>query len=477
MPEIFCPPNRRHFVLIASVLASSMGFIDGTIVSIALPAMRESLNAGLFQAQWFQNAYMLFLSALILLGGAMGDRYGTSRVFRLGIIGFVIASLLCAFAPTAELFILARACKGAAAAFMIPGSLAMLSRAYPEEDRGRAIGLWAAASAVTTASGPIVGGLLLSFGDVDVWRFIFAINLPLGIIAVWVLSRAQVTDTHAAADHPLDIAGALAATVSLGAIAYGFTLLDQGIAKAGPVLAGGGVVLVAFIWIETRAAAPMLPMSLFRNRAFSAANAATLLLYGSLSVVLLFLPMTVVSGWDLLEIEAAFAFAPLSIFIALLSSRVGRLADTYGPRALIAAGAVCATAGYCIVAATAEWIAFWTATMPGMTLVGIGMAAVVAPLSTAVMKSAPDDLAGAASGVNNAVSRIAGLLGVAIAAYLAARLYDGDLSFAAAHGSDAHIAETNAAFAGIAYLSAIMAFAASVIAWFGIGKTVGQSVG
>ena len=225
-----------------------MAFIDGSVVSIALPAMRDSLDASLVQAQWFSNAYMLFLTSLILLGGALGDKYGTARIFRLGIIGFVIASLACAFAPTAESLIVFRAAKGLGAAFMIPGSLAILSKAYPPDLRGKAIGTWAGASALTTALGPIIGGFALSAGGPELWRWIFAINLPFGVIALWLLLRA-VSEDSTEDTAPLDWVGAGLVTIGLGALAWGLSAVQSG--DAGALwIAVGGATLVSFVLWE-----------------------------------------------------------------------------------------------------------------------------------------------------------------------------------------------------------------------------------
>ncbi|MEM9853846.1 MAG: MFS transporter [Pseudomonadota bacterium] len=455
----FCEPAARRKVLIAAILGSSLGFIDSTVVTIALPAMRASLDASLTQAQWFSNAYMLFLSALILAGGALGDRFGLARVFSIGIGAFILASIACAIAPTPEFMIVARALKGVGAALMVPGSLALISRAYPKAERGRAIGIWAAASALTTALGPIVGGLVLTLGGPEFWRFIFAINLPLGLLALVILRRAVKLD-QAQADTPVDWIGAALATIGLGALAYGLTDLEAIWASA-----AGVVTLAVFIWHEARAPHPMMPLHLFADPRFTAANVATFMLYAALGAMLFYLPMAVITAWDVTPIEASAAFAPLSIFISTLSTRVGGLADVYGPEPVIAAGAALVAVSYAIVGFTAPLASFWFATFPAMALAGLGMAFVVAPLSAAVMSAVDDTETGAASGVNNAISRMASLLSIAAFGSLAAWGYGlagGALSFGAESPDQAHRAAVSLAFAEIALVAAALAAAAAL---------------
>ncbi|MEO0665570.1 MAG: MFS transporter [Pseudomonadota bacterium] len=459
----FCAPEGRRGVLIAAILASSLGFIDGSVVSIALPAMRASLEATLIEAQWFSNAYMLFLSALILAGGALGDRFGLARVFSIGIGVFIVASAACAVAPSPETMIVARAAKGIGAALMVPGSLALISRAYPRAERGRAIGIWAAASALTTALGPIIGGLVLTLGGPEFWRWIFAINLPLGALALVILHRA-VREDHSKAGTPVDWIGAVLATLSLGALAYGFTILEDG-GRASAAIGAGAALMALFLVHEARAEHAMMPLRLFAGARFTAANLATFLLYAALGAMLFYLPMAVITAWDVTPIEASAAFAPLSIFISTLSTRVGSLADRLGPEPVIAAGAGLVALAYVGVALTAPLTAFWLATFPAMVLAGFGMALVVAPLSTAVMAAVDDSAQGAASGVNNAISRMASLLSIAAFGSLAAWVYGrqgGALSFGAEGGDALHRAAVTQAFADVSWAAAALAAAAAV---------------
>ncbi len=468
-PAPFCTPAQRPLLLAAAILASALGFIDSTVVAIALPAMRETLGAGLAQAQWIHNAYMLTLSALILVGGAVGDRFGLARIFGLGIALFVAASLVCALAPGPEVLIGARAVQGIGAAVMVPGSLALIARAYPAEIRGRAIGIWAAASALTTALGPIIGGLALSFGGPEMWRWIFAVNLPLGALALVLVWRGTGRDTHARSATRIDAPGALVASLALLALAYGLTAAGHD-GRAAPDLrwiAAGVAGLALFVIIEARSPAPMVPLALFRSPVFSAANGLSFLLYAALSIMFFYMPMTFIAGWGVSEIEASASFAPMSVFISLLSSRAGRVADRVGPAPLLTVGSLIVAAGYLSMGLLAPAQEFWRHMLPAMCLVGLGMALVVAPLSTAVMGAAPQTQSGTASGINNAVSRLAGLIAVAAVGGLAAASYSaagGVASFGVASDTGGHAEAMTAGFQTLAYVSAALCLASAALA-------------
>ncbi|WP_147104146.1 MFS transporter [Tateyamaria sp. syn59] len=468
----FCAERSRPYILVAAILASALGFIDGTVVAIALPAMRDSLGADLVQAQWIHNAYMLTLSALILVGGAMGDRFGLGRVFGLGIALFVVASIFCAVAPGAWFMVIARAVQGIGAAIMVPGSLALIARAYPRESRGRAIGIWAAASALTTAAGPIIGGLALTIGGPEMWRWIFAINLPLGGFALYLLWR-HLGDDPTKNDARVDIPGAFTATVALLALAWGLTSLDHG-GDATLWLAGGGTMLLVFLWSQSRSDHPMMPLTLFASRSFSAANALSFTLYSALSIMFFFMPMTFIAGWGLTEIETAAAFAPMSVFISLLSARAGKLADRIGPAPLLMGGSLVVAMGYATMALLAPYQNFWAHVLPAMCLVGLGMAAVVAPLSTAVMGAVEEDQSGIASGINNAVTRMAGLISVAAVGGVVAALYTGAgglASFGIDSDTAGHGAAMTAAFSGLAWVATALALISSALGWLTRGVT------
>lgn len=434
-----------------------------------MPTIRDSLGATLSQAQWISNAYMLPLSALILAGGALGDRFGLSRVFSIGIGIFIVASLISAAAPTPEALIAARALKGIGAAMMVPGSMALIYRAYPPDERGRALGIWAAASALTTALGPILGGVLITAAGPETWRWLFAVNLPLGLLAIWLLAGA-VEEDRTAAEKGIDWLGAVLITAALGLMAWALT-------DAGPgqfsLFGLAALALVLFAVWEARSAHPMLQLGLFTNTTFSAANMATFCLYFGLSAVLFFLPMTVITAWDVTEAEASAAFVPVTAAIALLSTRMGKLADTHGPGTLIGTGAAVVALAYAGLALTAPLQAFWGAVIPFMCVMGSGMALIVAPLSAAVMGAVPDNQAGAASGVNNAVSRVAGLVAVALMGGVAANAYavgGGPDSFGAPSEAAGHAAATTAAFARIAWITAAMSLASAAIAFAGIRR-------
>ncbi|PTX55746.1 EmrB/QacA subfamily drug resistance transporter [Litoreibacter ponti] len=467
-----CAPESRPYLLAAAILASSLGFIDGSIVAIALPSIRVSLDATLLEAQWVSNGYLLTLSALILVGGATGDRFGLARVFGLGIALFVLASLACAFAPTATFLILARGVQGFAAAFMVPGSLALISRAYPNEERGRAIGIWAASAAVTSALGPILGGLVISAGGMDSWRWIFAVNLPLGALALFFL-YSKVTQDPAQPERGLDIPGAIAATLGLGLFAWALSGAEHGnVPNMENLIAGaiGLAVIGIFLRIEARSPHPMMPLSLFRNRGFSAANLVAFCIYFSFSAVLMYLPMLLIGGWGLSAIATSAAYAPLSVFIALLSGLAGSLATRYGPTPLLIAGSLVLATGYAALAMVIPSQNFWYAVLPAMCFQGVGMALIVAPLSSQVMGSVEPHAGGTASGINNAVTRMAGLIAVAAMGSVVALQYgalDGPATYGQIMLDPGHTDASNAAFITVAWAASALCVISAVIAWFG----------
>ncbi|NUS18589.1 MAG: MFS transporter [Mesorhizobium sp.] len=479
----FCPQTRRKFVLVAAILASALGFIDGSILAIAMPALRVDLGASLAEAQWISNAYALTLSALILAGGAAGDRFGLRRVFVTGIALFITASLACAIAPDPAILIAFRAIQGIGAAIMVPGSLAIIAKAYPKKERGRAIGIWAAASALTTALGPVLGGFVLTtFGD-GVWRAIFAINLPLGDRKSVVL-LAKVPADEPTEKRNLDLGGAALATLAFGLLAYGLTAMNAegGGMLSSPAIIAGVVLLFVFIFYEFRQRDPMIDLGLFRIRAFAGANLATFFLYFALSANLFYLPMLLIAGWRLSEAEVGFIFLPLSASIALLSGPVGQWSDRIGPRFPIASGSMVVAIAFAGLAMLTHFgiHSFWTGTFPLMALMGLGMAQVVSPLSTAVMTSVEDKDTGAASGINNAVSRVGGLIAVAAMGSLAAWVYarmasnaPGIPSFGeppasglSANVDAVRVAASDSAFAAVAATTTLLCVLSSVIAWF-----------
>jgi EmrB/QacA subfamily drug resistance transporter len=479
----FCPPASRRFVLVSAILASSMGFIDGSVVSLAMPAIRADLSASLIDGQWIANSYMLFLSALVLIGGAAGDVFGVRNIFATGILVFMATSMLCAIATDADMLIAMRALQGIGAALMVPGSLAIIAKAYPPETRGAAIGTWAAFSSLTTAGGPFIGGMVLSFGDDWMWRLIFAINVPIGLAALAML-YLRVPQDVPSERRRLDVPGAVLATASLGMLAWGLTNFglpaEQQIVPPLAWLAGGVLAAILFIGWERRTEAPMVKLGLFRSKAFSGANVYTLAIFLGFSGIVFFFPMTVVSAWGVSELEASLIGLPLSLSIFFFSGMAGRYADRVGPKLPLTIGALLMTVSYALLAATMDMMALWTVTFPIMLLQGAGMAFLVSPLSAAVMLATPDADTGLASGVNNAVARAAGLMAVAGLGALAGIVFASVMAggapgaeFGVAPDSSlapeleaVRIAASNRAFQAIAVVSAVLCLAGAAIAWF-----------
>lgn len=460
MPVSFCADADRRIILWAAILASSMGFIDGSVTSIAMPAMRTALGATLAEAQWINAAYLLAVSSLVLVGGAMGDRFGIVRIFSLGIVLFVAGSLACAAAFTPELMIAARAAKGVGAALMVPGSMAMVSRAYPREERGRALGLWASASTLTTALGPVLGGMFVTWGGELGWRLVFALNLPLGLAALWLI-RGRTPGDVGKPGVRVDLPGAGLATLGLGLMAWALTEATAPIWAPVAALAS----LAAFLLWEAVTPAPMLRLGLFRNRTFAVTNLVTFVLYFALNGVMFYLPMTAVSAWKVTPLEVTAAFLPISVLIGLLSAPAGRIADRFGagpPMAVGSALVACAYAGLWLFAPLG---AFWSHVVPCTALAGLGLGLVVAPLTAAAMQGAEDGEQGAASGVNNAVARVAGLIAVALLGRLAAEAYGpGAPGFGLPGETPAHLAATGAAFGAVALSASLMAGLAALLA-------------
>lgn len=494
MTQDIAAPQSRIFVLVAAILASSMGFIDGSVISIAIPAIRANLGATLADAQWVSNGYLLFLSALILLGGAAGDRFGLRKMFGLGIAVFVAASMVCALAPTPLVLVIARAVQGVGAAFMVPGSLAIIAKAYPREERGWAIGIWATAASLTSIAGPIIGGFVLTGLGEWSWRLVFAINLPLGAVALALLWLKVAPDSPEAGRR-LDGVGAVLATLALMGIAYGLT--GDGSESTPPlshtiVWCGGGLVLaVAFLLWERRAKSPMLPLRLFSDIGFSGANALTFALYFALGGTMFYLPMTMIGGWGETPATVSLALLPMGVLLTALSSFSGKWADRFGPGPLIALGSLLVAAAFAGLGLTAPRHDVWQAVMPCIALLGLGMGLVVSPLSTAVMISVADGDTGIASGVNNAVARVAGLLAVALLGAVIAPVFEQALGSAAelpiffglpAAGLNVdeealRLAATDAAFASIAYITAGLSLVSAAVAWFTLERRLPGSLG
>lgn len=424
-------PTQGFWVLFATILASSMAFIDGTALNVALPVLQADLGASGSELLWIHNSYLVMLAALILIGGALGDRLGRKRVFAYGIGLFLMASLVCGLAPNTAWLIAARLLQGLGGALMIPGSLALISATFSGAERGRAIGTWSAVSTMVTIAGPLLGGLL---ADAGLWRVVFLINLPLGLLALaaLVLRVPETRDTTLRG--PLDYAGAVLIAGGLAALTYGFlTAPERGFAdwQVWGSLSLAVIMLVGFGLVEARTSAPMMPFRLFSSSTFRGANLLTLFLYGAIAVGPFFLSLNLVQAQGYPPSAAGLAMLPLAIILTLLSRWMGGLADRFGPRLLLVVGSSLTGMAFLWLAqvgATAGVDAYWTTFFPGMVLFGLGMSMVVAPLSASVMGAVGAHFAGTASGINNAVSRIAGVLAIAIIGALALSLFSAELT-------------------------------------------------
>jgi EmrB/QacA subfamily drug resistance transporter len=423
-------PRLEKTLLLATILASSMAFIDSTALGVALPSVQRDLNMNATELLWVVNAYNLFLAALILVGGRLGDLYGRKRIFGTGIVLFAGASLVCGLAPSGAVLIAARAVQGIGGALMTPGSLALIAALFSPDKRGQAIGTWSTFSTLTTLMGPLLGGVLAGAG---LWRLVFFINLPLALVSLWAL-RAIPENRDEAAPPRLDVPGALLVTLGLAGITYGFTEAPT-FGFGHPVilltLLGGAAALVAFIFVESRSHHPMMPLGLFRSRAFSGANALTFFLYAALGAVPFFLTLNLIQVQQYPEQIAGFTLLPLGILLALMSRWAGGLADRIGARPLLTLGPALAGVGFFLFALpglTNGPGSYWWTYFPGSLLLGLGMGLTVAPLTATVMGSAPAQSSGAASGINNAVARTAGVLAVAILGALALTVFSNGLT-------------------------------------------------
>jgi EmrB/QacA subfamily drug resistance transporter len=401
---------QTRWILPATILGSSLSFIDSSVVSVALPAMQRDLHASLATMQWIVNGYMLMLASLILPGGSAGDRFGRRHVFLIGLSAFIIASLACALAPHTAWLIVARLVQGVAAALLVPSSLALIGAAFSGAARGRAIGTWAGAAALTTALGPPLGGWLV---DTISWRAIFYINIPIGGLAALFALRIP-SDRRAAQHTALDLGGAFLAVASLGLLCDGLITLGRADRITGfAELIAAAAAVACFILIEHRAGAPMMPLTLFHNRAFSGVNALTVLLYAALTGVLFLLPFVFINARGYSATAAGAAFLPLAVIMGLGSRSAGALGSRYGAGPPMTAGACLTGSGFALLALCANDASYWTGTLPGIIIIAVGMTIAVAPLTTAVFDSSPVALSGIASGINNTAARAGGLIAVA----------------------------------------------------------------
>jgi len=429
---VSCSVASRRWTLVAAVLGSSLAFMDGTVVNVALPAIQRELNAVVSDAQWVMEAYALTLAALLLVGGALGDRFGRRRIFMIGVSLFAISSLACSLSGSALQLIATRAVQGLGAALMIPGSLALVSSAYPLAERGAAIGTWSAFSGITTAIGPVVGGFLVEHYS---WRWAFLLNFPVSLLLL-IICAMKVPESRNQENHsPVDVRGASLAIVALAGTVFALIDAPNGWFSETVLIAGsiGMASLMLFFWVEAQQDYPMLPLRLFRERNFAGANLLTFLLYAALGGSLFFLPLNLIQVQGYGATAAGAAFVPFIVIIFALSRWAGRLVDVFGSKLPLVAGPVVASIGFGMLALPTINPNYWVTFFPAICILGLGMSVTVAPLTTTVMNSVGTDLAGTASGINNAMSRVAGLLAIAVFGVVLTHRFDGALSAALSH--------------------------------------------
>lgn len=415
-PEI---PNAGRWVLLVSILGSALVIIDVTAMNVVAPGIQKDLQTTVAGVQWVIEAYTLMLASVMLVGGALADRFGRRRIFGLGLFLFSIASLLCALAPGVRTLVAARAFQGLAGALMVPGSLALIGAHFPKETRGRAVGIWGGMSGLAGVAGPALGGILSDLGS---WRWIFFVNVPIGLFLLLPLFFRVAESRRARANGSLDIGGAVWATLGLGALTYG--LIQAGLAGwTDPTtlfgLSAGVVGLLLFVRQEATVSDPMMPLELFHERNFMGSNILTLFVYFALAAGMFFIPMRMIFLDGYSPTQAGLGMVPIILAISLLSPRMGAVTDRIGARPLLTGGPMIAGAGFLWLALSPAGTPYWSGYLVGLLVVGLGMSAVVAPLVATVLSSVPEDSVGVASGVNNAASRVAALMAIAVSGIIA----------------------------------------------------------
>jgi EmrB/QacA subfamily drug resistance transporter len=400
-----------------------MAFIDMTVVNVALPVLQKDFGASVSAVQWVVEAYSLFLASLVLVGGSLADRFGRRRIFSVGVTLFAVSSAACGLAPTVGWLIAARAVQGVAGALLVPSSLAILGSSFSSRERGRAVGTWSSLTSVAGAIGPVAGGWLV---QVTSWRAVFFINLPIAATILFITAR-KVPETRNSSAGRLDLRGAIAATLGFAGLVFG--LIEAPVAgwassRVWAPLVGGVVALVVFAWIEAKSKDPMVPLRLFRIRNFTGANLLTLFLYAALAATFFLLPFELIQARGYSPSGAGAAILPLVVLISTLSRPAGALADRIGPRLLLTVGPAVAAAGFFLLSMPHAHFRWVTALLPALTILGLGMAATVAPLTVTVLNSVSEQDTGLASGINNAVARVAGLVAIAAFGVVASGVFD-----------------------------------------------------
>ena len=411
--EVPCREAAKPWILSATILASSMAFIDSTAINIALPSLQASFNATLVDVQWVVESYGLFLGALILVGGSLGDVFGRRLIFVVGVSIFTVASVVCGIAPTIPVLIGARSLQGVGAALLVPGSLAIISTYFDEKSRGQAIGSWSGFTAITMAVGPVLGGWLVEHAS---WRWVFFINVPLAA-AVIAISVWRIPEANSTAARRVDWSGALLATLGLGGVIFGFiesTDLDWRNPLVFGSLIAGFVCLIGFAALEVHSSFPMVPLVLFRNPSFSGANLLTLFLYAAIGIFFFLFPLNLIQVQRYSSTAAGAAILPFILLMFFLSRWSGGLVARYGERGPLIVGPLVVALGFVLFAVPTLAHSYWVRFFPAVIILGFGMAVTVAPLTTGVMNSVDQERVGTASGINNAVARIAGILAIAI---------------------------------------------------------------
>lgn len=432
MATVALNSSKGKWVMVSAILASAMAFIDGTALNVVLPSLQQSLKASGSDLFWVLNAYLLMLASLILIGGALGDRIGRKKVFMAGIAIFIAGSAACGFASSVTLLVIFRLLQGVGGALMIPGSLSLISSSIDEKQRGKAIGTWSAFTTVVTVGGPILGGAL---ADAGLWRYIFFINIPIGLIALLILGlRVDEIKDEEDPVQSIDFPGAIVIVLSLAILTFGFLRIPA-VGFNNPEVLGslsaGLLLLLLFIYIEHKSRYPMMPLKLFASATFSGANLLTFFLYAGLGAGMLFLSLNPVQVQGYSQLQSGLTFLPFTILMISIARFAGKLADKYGPRLFLIFGPAVAGTGLLILSFVAQTTGpneYWTTFFPGILVFGAGMSFTVVPLTAAVMGSVSDNFSGTASGINNATTRIANVFANAIFGALAVLIFSGSLS-------------------------------------------------